>query len=399
MQHEVIIRGGLLVVALRGKEDLTLKFLLVGTDFPPKTGGISTYSKELATALTKRGQVTVLASGDTNSESFDHCFSFKIIRTPVFPLLRHLAFLLYLPWLVRRHRIDVVIHTVWLTALISHLFYLFMPTPYFVSVYGSEILDDARTWRRRLKCYLRPWRLSALKKAKGLFPISRFSAKLLFSQGIAKKRIHICSCGVDPKRFKVADTHQKKNKIKKLLTVARLDLHKGHDFVLKAIAILKREGLKPDYQIVGQGDEEVRLREMVKTLGLERQVKFAGFIPDRDLPDIYASSDIFVMASRQIPGRLDIIEGFGISFLEASASGLPVVAGNSGGVSDAVCDGETGLLVIPDAPEDIARALKRLLTDDGFARELGNKGRKWVETQMNWDCVAEQMHNAIRRLI
>ena len=143
----------------------------------------------------------------------------------------------------------------------------------------------------------------------------------------------------------------------------------------------------------------MRLQKMVQTLGLERQVKFAGFIPDRDLPDIYANSDIFVMASRQIPGRLDIIEGFGISFLEASASGLPVVAGNSGGVSDAVCEGETGLLVIPDAPEDIARALKRLLTDDGLARELGKKGRKWVETQMNWDCVAEQMHNAIRRLM
>jgi phosphatidylinositol alpha-1,6-mannosyltransferase len=94
-----------------------------------------------------------------------------------------------------------------------------------------------------------------------------------------------------------------------------------------------------------------------------------------------------------------MIEGFGISFLEASASGLPVVAGNSGGVADAVRDGETGLLVNPDSPEDIARALKSLLTDDELSRELGQKGRRWVETQMNWDCVAERMLDAIQRLI
>lgn len=386
-------------MALREKKNLRLKILLVGTDFPPKSGGISTYSKELATALTKKGRVSVLAPGADNSEYYDRNFSFKVIRTPNLPLLNHLAFMLYLPWVIWRNNIDVVIHTVWLTALISHLFYYFLPKPYFISVYGSEILDDARTWRRRLKCYLRPWRLRALKKAKGLFPISRFSAKLLASQGIVKKRICICSCGVDPNRFRIADRHQKKNKIKKLLTVARLDLHKGHDFVLKALAILKQEGLTPHYLIIGKGEEELRLRKIAKNLGVEQQVKFAGFVPDGDLPQIYASSDIYVMASREIPGRVDLIEGFGISFLEASASGLPVIAGNSGGVSDAVCDGETGLLVVADSAQDIARALKRLLEDDNLAKELGKKGRKWVETQMNWDCVAGRMHNAIWKLI
>lgn len=375
-----------------------MNLLLVGTDFPPKTGGISTYSKELATALTRKGQVTVLAPGTNHSIIFDYSYAFQIIRTPAIPLLRYLAFVVYLPWLIRRYRIDVVLHTIWLTALISHLYYRILPTPYFISIHASEILDDTRTWRRRLKGYLKRWRILALKKAKGLFPVSHFSAKLISYQGIEKNRIRVISNGVDPNRFRVTTTHPKKNEKKKLLTVARLDLHKGHDFVLKAIAILKQEGFAPNYLIVGQGEEEMRLRKIVHTLGLERQVKFAGFIPDCDLPDIYASSDIFVMPSRQIPDRLDIIEGFGISFLEASASGLPVVAGNSGGISDAVRDGETGLLVIPDSPEDIARALKLLLADDGFAQQLGKKGRKWVETRMSWDHVAEQMHDAVERL-
>jgi phosphatidylinositol alpha-1,6-mannosyltransferase len=375
-----------------------VNFLLVGTDFPPQTGGISTYTKELATALSKRGRVTVLAPGINNSKSFDSAYTFQIIRTPALPLLRNLAFLVYLPVLIRRYRIDVVLHTIWLTALISHLYYHFIPTPYFISVHASEILDDTRTWRRRLKGYLKRWRICALKKARGLFPVSRFSAKIVSSLGIEKNRICVIPNGVDPQRFRLTTTVRRKNKIRKLLTVARLDLHKGHDLVLEAIAIIKKEGFRLSYLIAGEGEEETHLRNEVRKLGLEGQVEFAGFVPDSELPDIYAEADIFVMASRQIPGRLDLIEGFGIAFLEASASGLPVVAGNSGGVSDAVRDGKTGFLVDPNKPEAIARVLKLLLNDIDRARQLGEQGRKWIETQMSWECIAERMCSAIHAL-
>jgi phosphatidylinositol alpha-1,6-mannosyltransferase len=137
---------------------------------------------------------------------------------------------------------------------------------------------------------------------------------------------------------------------------------------------------------------------MAQILGLENQVEFTGFISGDQLPPIYNSCDIYVMASREIPGHLDLIEGFGISFLEASASGLPVVAGDSGGVSDAVRNGKTGILVHPDNPEDIASAIKRLLTDDSLARRYGNEGRRWTETQMSWEQVAERLVNAIQRM-
>ena len=93
------------------------------------------------------------------------------------------------------------------------------------------------------------------------------------------------------------------------------------------------------------------------------------------------------------------IEGFGISFLEASASGLPIVAGDSGGISDAVQHGKTGLLVNPDNPEDIASAIKRLLTDSKLARRLGNEGRRWTETQMSWEHVAERLINTMQRMM
>jgi phosphatidyl-myo-inositol dimannoside synthase len=375
-----------------------MNLLVVGADFSPYSGGIGTYTKELATFLTQKNRVIVLANGISNPKTFDNGCLFQIIRTPSFPVLRHLAFFIYIPWILRRYHIDAALHVVWTTALISHLWHYLIPVPYFISVHGSECHDDTLTWRRRLKSYLRKWRLAALQKSKGIFPVSNYSARLVMSLGVEKERIEVISNGVDTQRFKPSANRRNSDEQKKLLTVARLDLHKGHDRVLEALAILKAQGITPRYIIVGQGDEEIRLREMAQILGLENQVEFTGFIYGNQLPPVYNSCDIYVMASREIPERLDLIEGFGISFLEASASGLPVVAGNSGGVSDAVRNGKTGILVHPDKPEDIASAIKLLLTDDNLARRYGNEGRRWTETQMSWEQVAERLVNAIQRM-
>ncbi|CAB1055296.1 hypothetical protein D1BOALGB6SA_29 [Olavius sp. associated proteobacterium Delta 1] len=376
-----------------------MNFLVVCTDFPPRIGGISTYTKELATALAKRGRVTVLAPGASHSASFDHACPFAIIRTPRVPLLRVAAFFVYIPWLVRRYHIGAILHTVWITALISHLWCRLMPVPYFISVYASEILDDQRNWRRRLKGYLKRWRQATFCRAKGIFPISKYTARIIMDFGIPEDKIQVIPCGVNPRRFMPAKSSKAAKGQKKLLTVARLDLHKGHDRILEALAILKEQGFSPRYLVVGEGEEEIRLRRMSQKLGLTEQVIFAGFIPENQLPKVYASADIFIMASREIPGRLDLIEGFGISFLEASASGLPLIAGRSGGVSDAVRDGETGILVNPNEPREIAEALRRLLNDNDFASRLGNEGRKWTVTQMNWDSVAERLERGIQTLM
>ncbi|MFQ5685360.1 MAG: glycosyltransferase family 4 protein [Candidatus Scalindua sp.] len=376
-----------------------MNILVVSSDFSPRSWGIGAYTKELSTSLTRENKVTVLATGIPDAKTFDHGCRYRIIRTPSLPILRHIAFFFYVPWVLRRYHIDAVLHVVWITSLISHLWYYLIPVPYFVSVHGTEIRDDKTSWRRRLKYYLKGWRIVALRRAKGIFPVSNYSAHLVISLGIEQNRIEVILNGVNTRRFKPIKSHHKDNKQKKLLTVARLDLNKGHDYVLKALAILKKQGLIPNYTIVGQGPEETRLRKMAQALGLENQVVFTGFIPNNKLPAIYASCDIYVMASREIPGRLDLVEGFGISFLEASASGLPVVAGDSGGVSDAVQHGKTGLLVNPDNPEDISSAIKLLLTDDSLARRYGNEGRRWSETQMSWAQVSRRMVSAMQRMM
>ena len=127
---------------------------------------------------------------------------------------------------------------------------------------------------------------------------------------------------------------------------------------------------------------------LVASCGVGDAVRFLGFVPDDELPALYNAVDLYVGVSR----RFDLMaEGFGIALVEASASGLPVVGGRSGGVPDAVRDGETGLLVDPDDPGAVAHAITRLLGDAELRRRMGAAGRRAVETYYNWDRVARDL--------
>ena len=108
-----------------------MNLLIIGIDFTPRSGGIGTYTKELSTFLSRENQVTVLATGVPNTRVFDHGCPYRIIRTPSLPILRHIAFFIYVPWILWRHNIDAVLHIVWITALISDLWSCLLPVALF----------------------------------------------------------------------------------------------------------------------------------------------------------------------------------------------------------------------------------------------------------------------------
>jgi phosphatidyl-myo-inositol dimannoside synthase len=118
------------------------------------------------------------------------------------------------------------------------------------------------------------------------------------------------------------------------------------------------------------------------------RVRFLTNVPDSDLPALYNTAEIYLGLSR--PTDL-MVEGFGISLSEASASGIPVVAGSGGGIPDAVRDGETGLLVDAEGPEAAIGAVRLLLEDRALARRLGAEGRRAVETYYNWERVVTEL--------
>jgi phosphatidylinositol alpha-1,6-mannosyltransferase len=112
-------------------------------------------------------------------------------------------------------------------------------------------------------------------------------------------------------------------------------------------------------------------------------VRFAGYVPASELAGHYQLADVYIMASREI-GETGDVEGFGITFLEAGACGVPVIGGRSGGVSDAVVDGSTGVLVDPLDADQIAAVLIRLLADEDLSRSMGRAGRRRVEENLQW---------------
>jgi phosphatidylinositol alpha-1,6-mannosyltransferase len=170
-----------------------------------------------------------------------------------------------------------------------------------------------------------------------------------------------------------------------LLSVARLARHKGIDTALRALSQLGDQYPDLRYAVVGTGEELDSLAEEARQLGVGDRVRFLTDVPDRDLPAIYNCAEVYLGVSRLMEQR---VEGFGISIAEASACGIPVVAGRSGGIPEAVRDGETGLLVDAERADAVSDSLRLLLDDPALRARLGGAGRRAVETYYNWDRVA-----------
>ena len=170
-----------------------------------------------------------------------------------------------------------------------------------------------------------------------------------------------------------------------LLSVARLSRHKGVDTALRALAALAGRYPELRYAVVGSGEELEALEAEARQLGVGDRVRFLTEVPDRDLPALYNVAEVYLGVSRLMEQR---VEGFGISIAEASACGVPVVAGRSGGIPEAVRDGETGFLVEAERADAVAEAVGRLLDDRELRGRLGAAGRHAVETYYNWDRVA-----------
>ena len=175
-----------------------------------------------------------------------------------------------------------------------------------------------------------------------------------------------------------------------VVCVSRLVPRKGQDTLILAMPrILAREP-EAVLLIVGGGPYEKDLRRLVRETGVGDSVRFTGAVPWSELPAHYGAGDVFAMPCRTRRGGLDV-EGLGIVYLEASATGLPVVAGDSGGAPDAVLDGETGWVVRGGSPEEAADRILALLADPELRQNMGERGRQWVEERWRWDLLAEKL--------
>lgn len=179
-----------------------------------------------------------------------------------------------------------------------------------------------------------------------------------------------------------------------VVCVSRLVPRKGQDTLIGAMPRILAALPDAVLLIVGGGPYEADLRALATSTGVADSVVFTGAVPWSELPAHYGAGDVFAMPCRTRRGGLDV-EGLGIVYLEASATGLPVVAGDSGGAPDAVLHGETGWVVPGGDPAQAADRIVVLLQDPALRARMGERGRAWVEEKWRWDLLAERLRELL----
>ncbi|MFL5529444.1 MAG: glycosyltransferase family 4 protein [Gemmatimonadaceae bacterium] len=379
-----------------------MNHLFVTQDYAPDLGGMARRHVELCRRFADGEETTMSVStvAAPGAAAFDQHEPYNIYRQP-FPFTRANRFsnqLRWARWLTSSRSPDYdVLHcgnirpvgygVRWANRRLA--------TPYLVYVNGGDLLRERRKAERSpVK------RLSArsiLGNASGIVATSKWVANLamdvMTEVGVDKPpRVAALDLGTDPVHFNPSrDTGALRRRwgvgdAPLILTVARLVPHKGQDMGIRALSMLARDFPKLRYIMVGEGHDELRLRGIARELGVLDRVGFVGPMRDDELPEAYATSTIYLGASR-VDKEINV-EGFGISFLEAGASGIPSVAGDSGGVRSAVRDGETGIVVPPTDPDAIADAIRSLLLNPERRKQMGRAARHAVETHYNWDRVA-----------
>ncbi len=239
------------------------------------------------------------------------------------------------------------------------------------------------------------WTKLICKNAIGLLANSENTAELLYEIGVPREKVDVITPGVDP------DVYHPRNDGAQfrealigaggplVVSIGRMEERKGFDLVIKAVKELREEFPEMCYAIIGGGgDQGPKLKAMIEELGVGDHVKFIGKVPFEDLRGYYAASDFFVHPNRAVGAD---IEGFGIVFLEAAATGKATIGGDSGGVKEAVKDGVTGLLVDGEDVNSLIAAMRRLMRDPDYCKELGVNGRQRVLDELTWDCGARKL--------
>lgn len=363
---------------------------LLSLDFPPlQDGGIARWMDELARGLVAHGQDTrVLTRGRKPAAlAHDAAYPAPVTRLPGHGwLAHHRRYLqLYRPWLGPRLE-GRVLHAATYGVAAPLLGLLARRRVRLcVYVHGLELVEARGTPEARVLA-------EVLRAAHVIIANSGRVAELAVVAGGAPERVHVVAPAIDPARItpRGPDLRAAWGVAARplILTLGRLVARKGQDVVLRALPAIRR--VVPDvvYVIAGRGPDRSRLEALVDELGLAEAVVFAGFVGEADLGAAYRSADVYAMVARETD---DDVEGFGITYLEANAAGVPVVGGRSGGVVDAVVHGETGLLVPPEDPEAVAAALIGLLTDPAGRRRLGAAGRARVEGPLGRAAMTERI--------
>ena len=364
--------------------------LLITNDFPPRPGGIQQFVHNLAVRQPP-GSLVVYASTWKGAAAFDAEQPFEVVREATGVLLPTPAVARRAAELARAHGCD----RVWFGAaaplgLLAEGLRRRAGVERAVAItHGHEIgwaaLPGARRLLRRIArgndviTYLGDYQRTRLARAlDGLTDLQRLAP------GVDVDAFHP---GVDGSAVRRRHGLTARPVI---VCVSRLVPRKGQDMLIRALPAVRRQVPDAALLLVSGGPYRPKLEQLAREQGVEADVVFTGSVPWSELPEHYAAGDVYAMPCRTRAAGLDV-EGLGIVYLEASATGLPVVGGDSGGAPDAVREGETGYVVGGRDVPALAARLTDLLTDPTRAKAMGEAGRAWVERDWRWETQAARL--------
>lgn len=368
-----------------------LKNLFITTIFPPSTGGIELCLHNIIKRLPKEKAV-VLAQENDASQDFDKAQNYRILRKSLeskYLRPKWLLSPLSVLKIVRKEKPELIQAAHGFASYFSAwILKKFLGTPYFVWAYGLDILSMRKS--RMMRFFVK----IIYKDAAGGVANSNFTKEEMIRAGIDREKVFVIYPGVDSEKFQRQQApesiyqkyHLPHNK-KILLSVSRLVARKGFDLAIKAMPRILKKFPDAIYILGGKGPDEARLKLLVSRASPQVQdaVRFIGFADEQDLPYLYSCADIFLMPSRQIN---EDVEGFGMVFLEANSCACPVIGGNSGGIPEAIYDGQTGFLVDPKDPQDLAEKVNSILGDKELAKKMGEQGKRRAAEEFSWEKIA-----------
>lgn len=330
---------------------MALRILALVTDAYGAGGGIAQYNRDLFRALSQSANVDEIVILPRNGQASTQDVSPKVRQLQARP--GKLAFALRALRAMRQHGpFDVIFCGHLYMAPLGALLSKTTDTPVWLQLHGIE------AWQRP-----KPLQRWAAERAQLITAVSRHTRRLFLGwASCAPATVKVLPNTVDerfssgPKPDSLLDHYQLRGK-KVLLTVSRLaasERYKGHDRVIRAVAELRNAHPDIVYVVAGDGDDRPRLEKLADELGVAEPVRFIGHVPDSELPNLYRSADVFIMPSTG--------EGFGIVFLQALASGIPVIGGDSDGSRDPLRDGLDGHLVSSTSSKALPEAISRILS-------------------------------------
>lgn len=372
------------------------RVLLVTNDFPPRPGGIQSYLGEFVTRLVDQGPhaITVYAPQWKGADAYDaaaEAAGYRVVRHPGTLMLPGPSVDARMRRLIAERGID----SVWFgaaapLALLAQRARGAGARRVVASTHGHEVgwsmLPVARSVLRRIG-----------DDTDVVTFVSRYTRSRFAPAFGPKASLEYLPSGVDTDRFRPdpAARAELRGRYRlgerpTVLCLSRLVPRKGQDMLIKALPSIRRRVDGAALVIVGGGPYLDALHKLARDCGVDEHVTFTGGVPADELPAHHALADVFAMPCRTRGGGMDV-EGLGIVFLEASATGVPVIAGRSGGAPETVRHNETGLVIDGRSVSNVADAVSELLGDPDRAAAMGAAGRQWATSQWRWDTLAARL--------